>query len=109
VVFVLNTATGKFKTLYNFNGNEDGYSPYGPLIIENDVLYGTNSEGGNGNNGTVFKLNLRTKILTPLHAFTGAADGGTPVAGVLFVNGVLYGTTYQGGTYGVGTVFKIVP
>lgn len=45
--------------------------------------------------------------LTTVHNFTGGVDGLTPVAGLLNVNGVLYGTTLGGGSGGCGTVFKI--
>ena len=47
-----------------------------------------------------------------LYSF-GGPDGGTPVAGLIVVNGVLYGTTTYGGTgsacgsQGCGTIFSI--
>jgi uncharacterized repeat protein (TIGR03803 family) len=41
-----------------------------------------------------------------LHSFTGA-DGADPQASLLDVAGTLYGTTYDGGAYGGGTVFSI--
>jgi uncharacterized repeat protein (TIGR03803 family) len=45
-----------------------------------------------------------------LYSFTGGSDGGYPDAGVVRDGkGNLYGTTYQGGAYGVGTVFKVSP
>ncbi len=42
-----------------------------------------------------------------LHSFGKRHDGGTPYASLLDVNGTLYGTTYQGGEYGDGTVFSV--
>jgi uncharacterized repeat protein (TIGR03803 family) len=57
----------------------------------------------------VFKLDS-TGTLTVLHAFSGGADGSQPTAGLIRdVNGNLYGTTFQGGAFGWGTVFKLVP
>jgi hypothetical protein len=50
-----------------------------------------------------------------LYSFTGGADGGTPYADVILgANGVLFGTTYDGGvtgcaTSGCGTVFELTP
>jgi uncharacterized repeat protein (TIGR03803 family) len=42
-----------------------------------------------------------------LHSFTGAPDGAGPSAGLIRdATGNLYGTTYLGGAYGWGTVFK---
>jgi uncharacterized repeat protein (TIGR03803 family) len=43
-----------------------------------------------------------------LHSFIGS-DGANPSAGVTYKAGMLYGTTYAGGTYGYGTVFKLTP
>jgi uncharacterized repeat protein (TIGR03803 family) len=46
-----------------------------------------------------------------LYSFRGAPDGGEPYASVIAVRGVLYGTTYAGGTYNCdaacGTVFAL--
>jgi uncharacterized repeat protein (TIGR03803 family) len=48
--------------------------------------------------------------LTVLHSFTGGADGQQPQAALVqATNGVLYGTTYMGGTNNAGTVFKVNP
>lgn len=45
-----------------------------------------------------------------LHSFAGGADGRIPEAGLVRdKSGNLYGTTYRGGTYDDGTVFKVAP
>jgi uncharacterized repeat protein (TIGR03803 family) len=44
-----------------------------------------------------------------IHLFTGLPDGAQPYAGLLNVNGVLYGTTYAGGANNLGTVFSVTP
>jgi len=46
-----------------------------------------------------------------LHTFTGLeGDGANPFAGLIIdKSGNLYGTTYGGGYYQLGTVFKIAP
>jgi uncharacterized repeat protein (TIGR03803 family) len=41
-----------------------------------------------------------------VHTFTGT-DGADPEAGVLLYGSEIYGTTYGGGAFGVGTAFKI--
>ena len=42
-----------------------------------------------------------------LHEFKGKPDGSTPYAGLINVNGTLYGTTEVGGASDHGTVFKV--
>jgi uncharacterized repeat protein (TIGR03803 family) len=48
------------------------------------------------------------QTLTVLHRFTGGADGEYPESGLIRDGkGNLYGTTYDGGAFGFGTVFKL--
>ncbi len=48
------------------------------------------------------------QTLTVLHTFTGDPDGQEPIAGVTMdAAGNLYGTTYMGGQYGGGLVYKL--
>lgn len=45
-----------------------------------------------------------------LHNFGNGVDGASPWAGLIIdATGNLYGTTHDGGTYGVGTVFELTP
>ena len=109
VVFKLDP-TGKEAVLYSFTDGADGASPAADLIRdEAGNLYGTNLFGpplGKAS-GTVFKLDPTGKE-TVLYSFTGGPDGGWPHAGLVRdKSGNLYGTTYYGGTYGFGTVFKV--
>jgi uncharacterized repeat protein (TIGR03803 family) len=108
VVFKLDASTiSKETVLYSFTG-ADGISPYASLIRDDaGILYGTTCCGGSYGAGVVFKLDGTGKE-TVLHGFTGDADGGTPFAGLIRDKaGNLYGTTFAGGAYGVGTVFKL--
>jgi uncharacterized repeat protein (TIGR03803 family) len=47
--------------------------------------------------------------LTTLYRFSGGVDGALPEAVLLDAKGNLYGTTFFGGAYGNGTVFKLTP
>jgi uncharacterized repeat protein (TIGR03803 family) len=113
VVFALDT-TGKETVLYAFAGGTDGSNPSGGLIQDaKGNFYGTTSFGGgsgcrNGAGcGTVFKLDT-TGTETVLHSFGGNPDGQSPGAGVIQdAAGNLYGTTFLGGVYNKGTVFKL--
>ena len=52
----------------------------------------------------------RDGIVTVLYAFTGGVDGAYPYAGLVRAgDGNFYGTTSGGGTFGVGTVFRLTP
>ncbi len=110
------TFAGKETVLYSFTGKSDGASPVAGLTADKaGNLYGTTTAGGANGNGTVFELAVPTvtggkwaeKVL---HSFGTGSDGTVPVAGVTFdASGNLYGTTSAGGTYGYGTVFRLVP
>jgi uncharacterized repeat protein (TIGR03803 family) len=100
--------TGSETVLYSFTGHADGGVPYAGVIVDAKLnLYGTTTIGGASCCGTVFKLTPTGKE-TVLYSFTGGSDGLAPYAGVIQDSrGNLYGTTYQGGSGGYGTVFKL--
>jgi len=108
------TQSGSETLLHSFNGGSDGASPSAPLIFDAEGnLYGTTAYGGSttycdgSGCGTVFKLSP-SGTETVLYSFTGGADGGIPIAGLIFDGqGNLYGTTEGGGSFGYGTVFKL--
>jgi len=92
---------------------------YAGLVQASDGnFYGTTLEGGansgcslgSGSCGTVFKI-TPGGTLTTLYNFcaqSGCADGGNPYAGLVQASdGNLYGTTFERGASGYGTVFKI--
>jgi uncharacterized repeat protein (TIGR03803 family) len=112
------TAGGKLTQLHSFAGT-DGSVPSAPLVQATDgAFYGTTNEGGISEYcsrplsvgcGTVFKITAAGQ-LTTLHNFcaqTGCPDGYGPSGLVLALDGNFYGTTYSGGAFGYGTVFKI--
>jgi uncharacterized repeat protein (TIGR03803 family) len=88
----------------------DGETPYAGLIQGSDGnFYGTTYFGGASGFGTVFKV-TPSGTETVLYSFAGGSDGEHPYAGVIQgSDGNFYGTTYQGGTSGNGTVFKLTP
>jgi uncharacterized repeat protein (TIGR03803 family) len=54
-----------------------------------------------------FCTSMQAQSFSVLYTFTGTPDGSEPgQANLLDVNGTLYGTTYSGGAYGFGMVFK---
>ena len=94
----------------------DGTVPVGPLVFDTaGNLYGATRSSGPGKNaqGTVFELTPASGswTLTTLHTFGQTKDDGTmPENGVIRDgSGNLFGTTYQGGFYGAGSVYEVTP
>ena len=103
------TTNGALTSLYSFSGANDGGSPVAGLVQGGDgYFYSTTSSGGtNGGSGTVFEISTNG-ALTSLYSFASGNDGAEPLAGLVQgSDGYFYGTTFVGGTYGIGTVFKI--
>lgn len=110
------TSAGTLTTLYTFCARTrcaDGRYPAAALVQDtNGNFYGTTSSGGNQTRlaGTVFKITPAGK-LTTLHPFcvlTNCNDGAFPYGGLVqATDGKFYGTTYDGGTYGYGTIFTL--
>src|ERR1017187_9835538 len=104
------TPQGTYTTLYRFSGGSDGAQPHGALVQGTDTnFYGTAFAGGTNGMGVVFKITPAGALRT-IWQFSGNPDGANPMAGlVLGTNGIFYGTTYNGGASGTGTVFSITP
>lgn len=52
----------------------------------------------------------QSATFTTLYSFRGGNDGANPFGGVVFGSqGVMYGTTVSGGSFGVGTAYKLSP
>jgi hypothetical protein len=121
-------------SLHEFlGGPNDGAAPQAGVVLGGGILYGTTSAGGTGTGeycsggcGTVWAMPLPASTerspdsppgLKILYSFQGSpADGNLPRA-VLVTdnNGVLYGTTFAGGSAtacggdGCGTAFALQP
>ena len=104
-----------FTNLYSFTGGSDGANPYAGLILSSNTLYGTAVYGGTGmgtnGNGTIFKVNTDGsgfRVLTNFSAYA-IANGSLPCpnASLVLSGHTLYGTTEDGGSGGLGSVFKV--
>lgn len=99
------------KVVHNFI-HTDGHSPFTGLTFDAaGKLFGTANSGGAYNHGAVFELTPNAngswgeKVL---RNFNREGDG--PHGDVILDSaGNVYGTTYSGGIYGFGAVFKLMP
>jgi uncharacterized repeat protein (TIGR03803 family) len=106
------SSSGQFSVLHEFSG-PDGANPVGELLDSKGNLWGTTWQGGTGWNptlggfglGTVYEYSSGT--LTNPVFFTSATGGGN-IDGGLAADGQgnYYGTTYEGGSNGFGTLFQ---
>ncbi|MDE8343616.1 MAG: hypothetical protein POG24_07345 [Acidocella sp.] len=105
-IFRLDPKSGTETVLYSFSGGHDGAYPQSTLVAASNAVYGTTRGAQSGCNGagcgTLFRLDLKKEVFATLHEFTGGADGGLPLAGLIIHQKTLYGTTSLGGGSGCG-------
>ena len=109
VIFRLNTDGSGYTNLHSFAGGvDDGQWPYGSLTLSGTALYGMTLYGGSNSAGVIFKINTDGSGYAQLHTFTGGAgDGAYPYGGLTLSGTTLNGMTSQGGSNGMGVIFKI--
>lgn len=98
-VFSLNTDGSGFKVLHSFDGTNDG-APL-DLALVGSTLYGAASLGFS-QGGILFSMNTDGSGFTILCS----TNLGFGAGGLVVNNNTIYGTTYNGGTAGTGTIFK---
>lgn len=101
---------GQATTLASFDGVNQ-LTPKGPLLLDaKGDLFGTTYNGGAANDGSVFEMiKTASGYTAPITLITfNGTNGAYPNAGlVMDATGNLFGTTSQGGTGNVGTVFEV--
>ena len=98
--------TWNVSVIHNFGASNDGCYPVAGVVVDSaGNLYGTTTEGGANDEGTVFELSPSEGgwIESYLHSFSGS-DGCLSAGGSrLRPGGNLYGATVD------GTIFKLSP
>ncbi|HEY6180123.1 MAG TPA: choice-of-anchor tandem repeat GloVer-containing protein [Kofleriaceae bacterium] len=106
VLFSFDPATGAFTTLHSFFAVPsalDGEYPMGIAAIDaSGNVYGSAKGGGASSAGTVWRY-------SPDGSFAYSALTGENYGGVALANGLLHGTTWQGGANGAGVYFTADP
>jgi uncharacterized repeat protein (TIGR03803 family) len=97
------------ELIHSFAGTlEDGARPMTGVIEASDGwLYGTTWTGGANAKGIIFKVQKSGAGYTILRAFGAESAGQPPRELFEAADGRLYGTTFDGGDYGVGVVYRI--
>jgi uncharacterized repeat protein (TIGR03803 family) len=100
-------------TIFTFNIS-DGQTPSAGVLLDPKTvaLYGTTSQGGSAQVGTVFKIvtPAQETVLYNFCSQANCADGSVPLAALVAdKSGNLYGTTSLGGANGIGVVFEVTP
>ena len=116
-VFRLNPVTGAYAAIVEFSNNvggSQGAGPYSGLVQGPDgYLYGTTEYLGPGSSGTgtIYRVSLAGQITPRLVDFTGTVaphKGSHPWGGLLkTTEGIIYGTTLDGGDGNFGTIWKL--
>jgi len=92
--------------LHSFARGPNGHAPRSGVVRDSaGNLYGA-TDFANGSYGVVYKLDT-SRHLTILNRFTGLPGGSQPNGLIRDADGVLYGTTFLGGTYNFGVVFSV--
>jgi len=109
-----NLARAQTQTVLHEFMQTDGEYPYaGVTLDQQGRIYGATSGGGIYGDGVIYRLIQHGQgwVLSPIYSFGSQNhDGSQPLARVVFgPDGLLYGTTSAGGTYGYGTVFSLQP
>jgi uncharacterized repeat protein (TIGR03803 family) len=116
-VFKITLPAGTETVLYSFcaiSGCPDGYSPYAGLIqgqFPDTNFYGTTLSGGpNSGVGTVYKISPGGAY-SVLYSFRDYGMDGSNVEAPVIEgsDGNFYGTTFAGGAFASGAIFKVTP
>jgi uncharacterized repeat protein (TIGR03803 family) len=115
-VFRLNPSTNELATVVHFTGTDGDFLGDGPLAgltkDSSGFMWGTTYEGGETNQGTIFKIDSTTLDFTSVLAFSGNSGsykGAGPAAALVPDSSgtFLWGTTEAGGADNVGMVFRV--
>jgi uncharacterized repeat protein (TIGR03803 family) len=82
-----------------------GANPAAGLAVSGGVLCGTTLNGGAQGAGTLFYVTLSGTNFNAFRSFSNAPDAGYPQGELTVSGNSLFGTTFGGGSSGVGAVF----
>lgn len=106
-IYKLDSSGSNHTVVYSFS---DGDKPTGSLLMaSNGNLYGSTSFGGSDDYGIIFSIDPVTEVFTKLWDLTPGTGGRTRGSFMQASNGMLYMTTYEGGSNSSGTILELDP
>jgi len=109
--------SGNEAVIHRFGLRPDGALPMSNLIAVHGTIYGTTTKrttnegggvcGAGAGCGVVFAMTPAGGDERVVYRFLRSPDASTPETGLVFVDGLFYGTTPYGGAKGKGTVYLV--
>ena len=101
--------SASFVVLHSFGGGKDGAAPGASLVVAGGALYGTTTgQSTAADVSTAFRLTTSgSESVLRRFAKNVQNNNAVPLAQLVVVSGVLYGTTSAGGANGLGNIFKM--
>ncbi|HSY77571.1 MAG TPA: choice-of-anchor tandem repeat GloVer-containing protein, partial [Bacteroidia bacterium] len=113
VLFRYNLKAGFYSTPVSYSDSAGTYPYYGSLNLDtaSGLLLGTGQDGGRYSFGSIFSYGNCSGQQVLLNMQTNAPEGQNPYGNLTYDKNkkLFYGLTYNGGTYGVGTLFSFDP
>lgn len=113
-VFRVNTDGSGYAKVYDYSTS---FRPWSDFLVIDGSFYGTELYGGTNFMGTVYRMNPDGSGFTNLHGFSTQGsnsfyyytnwDGEAPWGVFKASSNILFGTTYGGGFFGGGTIFRM--
>jgi len=108
-IYRLNKDGTGYRALWSFTDRAQPASNASLIEGPDGALYGTTSNGGRANAGTIFRFDRSRGTCGVLYDFLGTEDGLNPYAGLVKgSDGAFYGPTLNGG-FTCGTIYKFAP
>lgn len=96
--------------IFTSNSLDGGLNPVGALVQsmeEPTKLYGAATNGGEGDYGVIYSVDILTNRKKVEKLFGQTIDGTNPIGGLTNGgDGILYGITKSGGSYNTGVIFE---